>query len=708
MDESTKVMVVSAALQSRTTVPLARHCDAVSSQYRFMDAESSAREIDERARIIRELEAKRSKTKGSGTKTAFESALEVHGTSRRRSEHRPAAPRAPPVENQCDNDARVTIEELKAEVARLKRSNNAEAIQKIAAFKKAQERDLAAVERLIQEKCEAEAKARRLEALLQEQAPKVHPYNSQSRKPELVIDASESFFNDVHGDEATPPAFDGPQTASSIDEHEELPGFPSSSPEKSRSPVKIPTKRSLKVVPDDDPVPSTWATRISSTCCYKDSVSSPAVIVYTRRSSLTRCTRTSSGEAPSSKSCEAIDRWFLIHNQEGAGTERARSPGRRSEGSARAGQARNAPRWYPLAPGSTLWMDVGLLENEARTRERKTKRLQAVADAVSQEHQQFKAREPPVFAPTDAQVAELARQRRVAERAAALLAQSQLPPRMAVERPKKVPSTEVPVRIKAQPVPDFHAMQTKWKTALQRAKGRRTTTAVAEFSLTRPEKVEILARKRLERQERLTAKEHAEQLEAKEAARRQALEAAMVAAKATARVSTTASHTLRTKAVQAKLKLRQKRDESQEAALVAKNEKLKAIAKKVSAEVSDSERRRKEEKGNYVEDPAAAAKAKAEDDKRAFKEALKRNRERIHAAAAARPSLMERFAIDKKKEEHKRKALEAVVSNVFGKNLGAFRGVFTEEEEELVANMDAPADVAAADKQTDDEYNDED
>ncbi|KDO34962.1 hypothetical protein SPRG_01024 [Saprolegnia parasitica CBS 223.65] len=250
-------------------------------------------------------------------------------------------------------------------------------------------------------------------------------------------------------------------------------------------------------------------------------------------------------------------------------------------------------------------------------------------------------------------------------------------------------------------------MQTQWKASLQRAKSRRTTTQVDEFSLTRPEKTAKLAQKKQARIERLTAAERAEK-DAMEAERRQRLEAAMEAAKVSTKVSMTASHKLRTEAIQAKLKARHELDKSQEEALVAKKEKLKHIAKQVIAEVSDSERKRKEEKGNYVEDPEAAAKAKAEDDRQAYQDAIKRNRERILAAAAARPSLMERFAIDKKKEEHKRKALQAVVTNVFGKNLGAFKGVFTEDEEDLVAGLETSAGDDAKDTKDEDEYNEDD
>ncbi|KDO34961.1 hypothetical protein SPRG_01023 [Saprolegnia parasitica CBS 223.65] len=218
MDASTKVMVQSAALQSRTTVPVARHFDAVSTHYRYMDADATAKDGEDRARIIRELKAKRSKAKGAGTKTAFEAALEVH----------------------------------------------------------AQERDLAVVERLIQEKNAAEAKAKQLEALLWEQPAKVHPTPQSSRpkatkKRDLVIDAGESFFNDIHGDESAPPDFDiaGPRTASSIED--EPPGFddiveepePCASPTSSAS-TKRRERHAANPASDDDAPPSTWATRISS------------------------------------------------------------------------------------------------------------------------------------------------------------------------------------------------------------------------------------------------------------------------------------------------------------------------------------------------------------------------------------------------------------------------------------------------------------
>jgi len=47
------------------------------------------------------------------------------------------------------------------------------------------------------------------------------------------------------------------------------------------------------------------------------------------------------------------------------------------------------------------------------------------------------------------------------------------------------------------------------------------------------------------------------------------------------------------------------------------------------------------------------AKLTAEESKRKFQEALKENKKRIMSAVATRPTLMERFAIDKKREEGK-------------------------------------------------------
>ncbi|RHY87628.1 hypothetical protein DYB35_009268 [Aphanomyces astaci] len=261
---------------------------------------------------------------------------------------------------------------------------------------------------------------------------------------------------------------------------------------------------------------------------------------------------------------------------------------------------------------------ASLLTNEAKLRERKQKRVEDILLEEDEKLTPFKARDAPPVMDADVELVEHLRKERVAARAAELLAASKLPSRLADAAAKakpKSPTQSRRVRIKAAPVPDFVMMQTEWKAALQRAKLSKASTRVDAFSVTDPDKLAALQKKKQERLERQKLKEDAERAAA-EAKRKHAYDKVMESAKGQVQVVETEAQKLRTKAVQAK---------------------LKQLQIKEKAEV----------------DPDEAAKAKAEDNKRSFQEAIQRNKERILGAVAARPTLMERFAIDKKKEEGK-------------------------------------------------------
>ncbi|RHZ41690.1 hypothetical protein DYB31_009759 [Aphanomyces astaci] len=330
---------------------------------------------------------------------------------------------------------------------------------------------------------------------------------------------------------------------------------------------------------------------------------------------------------------------------------------------------------------------MGLLTNEAKLRERKQKRVENILLEEDEKLTPFKARDAPPVMDADVELVEHLRKERVAARAAELLAASKLPSRLADAAAKakpKSPTQPRRVRIKAAPVPDFVMMQTEWKAALQRAKLSKASTRVDAFSVTDPDKLAALQKKKQERLERQKLKEDAERAAA-EAKRKHAYDKAMESAKGQVQVVETEAQKLRTKAVQAKLKQRQIKEKAEvEKAQLQRNAKIKQLSKQVKAEVTHLEMQRRQEKGNF--DPDEAAKAKAEENKRSFQEAIQRNKERILGAVAARPTLMERFAIDKKKEE--------------GKNLAAFKGVLTEGEEDLVDAMNVKS---AAD---DDDYAD--
>ncbi|RHY55031.1 hypothetical protein DYB30_003751, partial [Aphanomyces astaci] len=577
MDASTRVMVASAALQSRMTIPPAYHEDSLH-HYKLVDSSAISKQRADRDKIIQEIEAKRaSKLAASKMVHPFESALSVH----------------------------------------------------------AQQRDLAVVEQLVKAKKDAEAQIYQLKQQLHSS-----PHGPNHHNIEKAASRSHSKQHDQRSN----------HVAQLQHQHHRQPPSPSRGQEEPKAnPMKtpavvrpatlsggwVPTDRSI-VTADND-------VDLAFDHTDGDEDAAPAFDMGPR-------TASSLGEPP--------------------GKERMKQNQLELEQMAKEKLAR-AHRAKP---------PMGLLTNEAKLRERKQKRVENILLEEDEKLTPFKARDAPPVMDADVELVEHLRKERVAARAAELLAASKLPSRLADAAAKakpKSPTQPRRVRIKAAPVPDFVMMQTEWKAALQRAKLSKASTRVDAFSVTDPDKLAALQKKKQERLERQKLKEDAERAAA-EAKRKHAYDKAMESAKGQVQVVETEAQKLRTKAVQAKLKQRQIKEK---------------------AEVIHS---RLEEGGLFIAlDPDEAAKAKAEENKRSFQEAIQRNKERILGAVAARPTLMERFAIDKKKEEGKRQALAAVVSNVFGKNLAAFKGVLTEGEEDLVDAMNVKS---AAD---DDDYADD-
>ncbi|CAK4722633.1 unnamed protein product [Aphanomyces euteiches] len=639
---------------------------------------------EERDKIIREIEAKRaSKRAAAKMPQPFEAALSVHGS-------KPRTKKAPHPDNAFrlstsyqattsksldDGEERANntstheqayIQQLEKELERLKMARQTKPVdnqvaQQLAEIKAAQQRDLRVVEQLVREKEEAEKTIVKLKQKLTKSPTKKRKYrhhvdtSTPVQNLNLSVEDDPAFDLSPGGDECLPDFDLGPRTASSVGEP---PGF-----DDLESP-----KNTCQVAPKLDS--KKWATPVSRP------VVSPAASASTKR-------------VNSSSKTNTVRSGAFFEAKERARREQLELEQIAREKLERAKRAA-PPSGSFSSELSGLTITSGLLMNEAKLRERKQQHVEEILLEEEEKSQPFKARDPPKFdEPSDAELIEHIRKERVAARAAALLASSKVSSRLASAKKAKIIRQSPKKRIKAAPVPDFLMMQNEWKAALDRAKTKRTTTQIDQFSLTDPEKLARLQKKKQERIERQVEKEAAER-RAIEEERKMAYEKAMAAAaSSSAQIAQTESQKLRTQAVQAKLKQRAAKEKAEAKAQQKREAKIKQLSKQVKAEVSTLERQRREEKGNFVDNPDEAAKAKAEESKRSFQEAIQRNKQRIMGAVAARPTLLERFAIDKKKEENKRQALAAVVSNVFGKNIGAFKGVLTDGEEDLVDAMDA-------------------
>lgn len=280
-------------------------------------------------------------------------------------------------------------------------------------------------------------------------------------------------------------------------------------------------------------------------------------------------------------------------------------------------------------------------------------------------------------------------------------------------------------RRRPKPVPDFDRLHRNWEKVLAHkraklsglgedgeddgidvmssggggAKGNqaKTATECKEFFKSRADKLEELRTKKEARKQKLLAEEQMRLQKEKEAQEKLLRRIR----KESASVSTgwSSSKGLVTKAEQLRVQKlladaaqaeKQRRREQQETE--AREKKLRDASRRVAAQVRQSEARRRDEySGTFVELPADQVNEKAKESREQFREAMKRNREKILAAVALKPSLMERFTTDVKREEHKRAALEAVVSNVFKGDKSAMRGVLTDEEQALADDLVAGA-----------------
>ncbi|KAG6612060.1 Uncharacterized protein family UPF0564 [Phytophthora cinnamomi] len=222
-----------------------------------------------------------------------------------------------------------------------------------------------------------------------------------------------------------------------------------------------------------------------------------------------------------------------------------------------------------------------------------------------------------------------------------------------------------------------------------------------EFFTSRAAKLAELQEKKEARKQRLQAKEeaikqHAQRAQEKLLARARASLGKDVGSQR----KPTKAEALRVQKLMVKAAEQEKERQREEREADARERRREEAARRVRAQVKRSENvRRDNYAGNFVDlkDLDAVAKEKAREQRQQFKEAITRNKEKLLAAAAARPSLMERFTTNVKRETHRRAALEAVVKTVFQKDLSTLKGVLTDDEQELAREM-----VAADDDKTDD------
>lgn len=276
---------------------------------------------------------------------------------------------------------------------------------------------------------------------------------------------------------------------------------------------------------------------------------------------------------------------------------------------------------------------------------------------------------------------------------------------MSVKMKKKLQEAAMEEALKRQrkpkPVPNFNRLHTRWEKALIRSKAISAPetgpgTSSKEFFQSRAAKLAELKAKKDARRQKQLAEEELERQRVKDAQ-------AQVLARARANSSVnglvgpkpTKADTLRMQKVISTMKQTERQKQQLTVEQEMRQRRLKEATARISQQVKHSEAKRKDEyTGTFVElnSVEAVAKQRAKESRQQFKDAIQRNKEKLLQAVAAKPSLMERFTTDVKREEHKKRALEAVVKNVFQKNFAAMKGILTEEEQELAH------DIVAADE----------
>jgi hypothetical protein len=381
-------------------------------------------------------------------------------------------------------------------------------------------------------------------------------------------------------------------------------------------------------------------------------------------------------------------------------------------------------------------------QEEARHRkEQQLRQLQREMNAELSKDKRVKARDVPLTTYMPSSMAESGdaggvsaeahRSERIRKRSQGLLQAAALPPRMASATAAPSDPTEPPrmtIKMKKKlleaaqqeaerrsrrpkPVPNFDKLHRQWDKVLAHKRASqagfssrddnddgdgdqdvgqsKAVTVCKEFFVSRAEKLEELRARKEARRLKLLAEEQERQRLEKEKQEKLLLrikKQSAIGAGSKSVVTKTEHLRVQKLLVDAAEAEKQRKRKQQEAD--ARERKMREASRRVAAQVKQAEARRRDEySGTFVELPTDPVSDKAKENRQQFKEAMKRNREKLLAAVALKPSLMERFTTDVKREEHKRSALEAVVANVFGGDTAAMKGVLTDEEQELAEEL---------------------
>ncbi|GLE05314.1 hypothetical protein PINS_up014327 [Pythium insidiosum] len=732
-----------ASLQLRCSTPKQSTSAALSSslsRFRLLDEREQAREAEAIERIVQDLQSKRDARRHvrspPASRTPRRSRQSSVDSVRVSSPTSVASPPPPayeyrynqPASNAWSDDEDDEDDDTEGEEKLLRPPEGDEAVapevgafqeqvlQELRRLREAQQKDLDAIRKLQREKAEAERRAQQLEQSLRA---------SQSRGdgPALRLD---DLVASGHGDEAAAPewmnATDNEDDDDPVIEvsHSHSRSSLSTRPRGSRSPSVagstaasgISGRTERRQAPRGRPLSARSAVEERSEVSPNASIS---------RSSRPR---SASREAAVRRSSD----FFEAKRQ--AQEEQERREREAKERLARAARARPPEQFLERQ------------EHAERRKAEKVSRLQRELDAELSPTKRVRAKEVPVttYVATDATAErELTRKERLLQRSQELLAQSELPARMKLAQQQEAETQRVleaaktmrelradvslPVsrklrrRLQEQaeeeearrratqpkPVPDFTRLQRHWERSLSAKKSLQKPTAPRVFFASRAAELETLKAKKEARKKKLEEKDaEARRLEAERQAALLAKARASAALRSGGRP--TKADELRVRKVQAALRAKQQEEEREALAAEVRAMKLKEASRRIAAEVRAAEQRRKGDyAGDFVElqSVESAAKEKAREQRAQFKAAIQRNKEKILASVAQRPTLMERFSTALQREEHKRNALEAVVKNVFQKNLPAMKGILNDDEQELARDLIA-ADVAADDGDGDD------
>ncbi|KAL3659248.1 hypothetical protein V7S43_015827 [Phytophthora oleae] len=626
----------------------------------------------------------------------------------------------------------------------LSQSFQNQVLEELRKLKEAQLREFQALERLQREKDEAERKAQRLEQKLREQQRQLsrreekptHKYDKTPRKSKPQPDVI--FYEDFDEMTASNNNRDGAYDSGEEDDPElsDWADVTTSPPPYSyfttASPATSPFKRSSgwPAWGGDESLPPG-----SSSEPQDCSSPEPTKPVYRRSRSRSKIELLSSSSRSNSATSLHVQRLSQSRSRSPSASRMNRSQELRRSGAFFEDKARAEAEAEQLEKDAADRLEralkaappLKLLEREAQSQQRKSQQLKEVEQEMRAREKRAKAREVPVstyLSAVDAEEAEQKRKERIRQRADKLMQSAELPPRMAgveatsgdeaamtVKMKKKLRAAAEQearrLKPKPKPVPNFDQLHSKWETALKTRKelSRRnqdeeevvndteasSQKKSAEFFTSRAAKLAELQEKKEARKQRLKAKEEAIQQHAQRAQEKLLARArASLGNDVTSQRKPTKAETLRVQKLRNETVKQQKERLREEREAEARERRREEAARRVRAQVKRSESFRRDNfAGDFVglKDLDAVAKEKAREQRQQFKEAIARNKEKLLAATAARPSLMERFTTGVKRDAHRRAALEAVVKTVFQKDLSTLKDILTDDEQELAREM---------------------